>query len=53
MGVKFSQAIKKSNTDEWYTPRENVKIIVPYLHRGGIRKYSAHSIQRTASSLRC
>ena len=38
MGVTFSQAIKKSNTDEWYTPRENVEIIVPYLHRGGYKK---------------
>lgn len=38
MGVTFSQAIKKSKTDEWYTPRENVEIIVPYLHRGGYKK---------------
>lgn len=38
MGVTFSQAIKKSNTDEWYTPKENVNIIVPYLHRGGVQE---------------
>lgn len=51
MGVTFSQAIKKSNTDEWYTPKENVEMIVPYLHKGGgIRKFYAHSIQVRASS---
>lgn len=38
MGEKFSQAIKKSNTDEWYTPKENVEPIVPYLHRRGYKK---------------
>jgi len=38
MEVKFSQAIKKSNTDEWYTPKENVETIVPYLHRRGYKK---------------
>lgn len=38
MGVTFSQAIKKSNTDEWYTPKENVEIIVPYLHKRGYKK---------------
>lgn len=34
----FSQMIKKSNTDEWYTPVECVKIIVPYLQVRGYRK---------------
>ena len=34
--ITFSQQIKKSNTDEWYTPAENVKLIVPYLLRGGV-----------------
>lgn len=36
--ITFSQQIKKSNTDEWYTPAENVKLIVPYLLRGGYKK---------------
>lgn len=36
--MSFSDDIKKSNTDEWYTPRENVEIILPFLHRGGYRK---------------
>ena len=33
--MNFSQAIKQSNTDEWYTPREAVEIIVPYLEARG------------------
>lgn len=36
--INFSQLIKNSNTDEWYTPRESVEIIVPYLMWGGYRK---------------
>ena len=49
--MSFSDDIKKSNTDEWYTPKECVEIIVPYLHRGGgIRKYFAHLIQQIVSS---
>lgn len=36
--MNFSQQIKHSNTDEWYTARENVEIIVPYLIRGGYKK---------------
>lgn len=36
--MNFSQQIKQSNTDEWYTTRENVEIIVPYLIRGGYKK---------------
>jgi hypothetical protein len=34
----FSQMIKKSNTDEWYTPIECVKVIVPYLRSRGFKK---------------
>lgn len=34
----FSLAIKKSNTDEWYTTRDAVELIVPYLEGGGYRK---------------
>ena len=30
--MNFSTQIKQSNTDEWYTPVEPVKMIVPYLH---------------------
>ena len=36
--MNFSQAIMKSNTDEWYTPEKCVEIIVPYLLRGGYKK---------------
>ena len=36
--MNFSQQIKQSNTDEWYTPKENVDLIVPYLHMGGVNK---------------
>ena len=34
----FSQLIKKANTDEWYTPRYAVDLIIPYLSRHGYRK---------------
>ena len=46
----FSLAIKKSNTDEWYTTRDAVELIVPYLEGGGIGKSFAPLIQRKASS---
>ncbi len=36
--MNFSQQIKQSNTDEWYTPPHAVEIIVPYLQRGGYKK---------------
>ena len=38
MKMNFSQQIKQSNTDEWYTPEESVRLIVPSLFRGGYRK---------------
>lgn len=47
--MTFSMEIKKSNTDEWYTPRECVELIVPYLLRGGTRKYFAPSTRKIAS----
>lgn len=31
--MNFSQQIKQSNTDEWYTTKESVKLIVPILHK--------------------
>lgn len=31
--MNFSTQIKQSNTDEWYTPVEPVKMIVPYLQK--------------------
>lgn len=34
--MSFSMQIKQSNTDEWYTPKECVEMIVPYLNRGGV-----------------
>lgn len=36
--MNFSQQIKQSNTDEWYTPKECVEIIVPHLKANGIHK---------------
>jgi hypothetical protein len=33
--VNFSQQIKQSNTDEWYTPKEPVKLIAKILLRNG------------------
>lgn len=36
--VSFSQMIKQSNTDEWYTPIEAVNIIIPYLKKKGYKK---------------
>lgn len=32
--MNFSEQIKHSKTDEWFTEKENVQIIVPYLLRG-------------------
>lgn len=37
----FSQQIKHSNTDEWYTTKDSVNLIVPYLIRGGISVFYA------------
>lgn len=34
----FSQIIKKSNTDEWYTPEQPVEMIAPYLEKNGYKK---------------
>lgn len=36
--MSFSQDIKQANTDEWYTTRNSVELIVPYLSRGGYSK---------------
>lgn len=36
--MNFSTSIKQSNTDEWFTTREDVERIVPFLLRGGYRK---------------
>ena len=33
--MNFSQQIKKSNTDEWYTTESSVELIVPYLLKNG------------------
>lgn len=38
LATNFSLAIKRSNTDEWYTPREAVELIIPYLEGGGYKK---------------
>ena len=34
MTDRFSNQILKSKTDEWYTLKEQVEVIVPYLNRG-------------------
>lgn len=36
--MNFSQQIKTSNTDEWYTTKESVEIIVPFLVKNGFQK---------------
>ena len=36
--MNFSDFIKKSNTDEWYTTEECVRVIVPYLNKRGFKK---------------
>ena len=36
--MNFSQQIKQSNTDEWYTTEESVKLILPSLYRGGYKR---------------
>lgn len=33
--MNFSTQIKQRNTDEWYTPVEPVRMIVPYLKERG------------------
>jgi len=35
--VDFSQQIKQSKTDEWYTTEDSVDMITPYLVRGGYK----------------
>lgn len=32
--MEFSQQIKQSKTDEWYTTEDSVDMITPYLVRG-------------------
>lgn len=36
--MSFSQDIKQSNTDEWYTTKECVELIIPFLLRGGVQQ---------------
>ena len=36
--MNFSQQIKQSNTDEWYTTEESVRLIVPILCEKGYKK---------------
>lgn len=36
--MEFSKSIKKSNTDEWFTYRESVEVIEPYLQKHGYKK---------------
>ena len=36
--MNFSTLIKQSKTDEWYTPKEAVELIVPYLDKRGYHK---------------
>lgn len=36
--MSFSQDIKQSNTDEWYTPRDCVELIVPFLVEKNMHK---------------
>lgn len=36
--MNFSMQIKQSNTDEWYTREDAVRLIIPYLLRGGVHR---------------
>jgi hypothetical protein len=36
--MNFSQQIKQSNTDEWYTTEESVKLIIPSLRMRGYKR---------------
>jgi len=36
--MNFSQQIKQNNTDEWYTPRKSVEMIVPFLVAAGYKR---------------
>ena len=36
--MNYSEQIKKSNTDEWYTTEDSVKLIIPYLVKRGYKK---------------
>ena len=36
--MNFSDSIKHSNTDEWYTPKEYVKAIIPFLQANGYNR---------------
>lgn len=36
--MSFSEQIKKSNTDEWYTPEYAVRYIIPYLRNKGYNR---------------
>jgi hypothetical protein len=36
--MNYSEQIKHSNTDEWYTYKESVSIIVPFLKQNGYSK---------------
>ena len=44
--MKFSDQIKQSGTDEWYTKEDDVDLIVPYLLRGGTKRFYAPSIKK-------
>lgn len=33
--MNFNQFVRSNPTDEWYTTREAVELIVPYLKLGG------------------
>lgn len=44
--MSFSEQIKHSNTDEWYTREEDVRIILDYLYKRKYKKFYAHLIKR-------
>lgn len=48
--MNFSQQIKHSNGDEYYSPQNVVDMIVPYILRGGgTEKYGVRLIRKKAS----
>ena len=48
--MNFSTQIKQSNTDEWYTPKESVDIIIPFLVGGGTSGFYAPSTRKRVTS---
>ena len=48
--MSFSQQVRQNiNGDEYYTQQDAVDMIVPYIMRGGIRRYGVLLIRQIVS----